>query len=181
MQRLVIITGASRGIGAQIALDLNKRFGENTRYLLIARDQPKLEEVKAQMSKENSNLVHSSTKNKFVVLAMDFSSHFTTKEMFELIKSSLTNNGEQQLDKLDELYVFYNHGTLSLAPVEEIADQMDEQFRTNVTSVWILMAAIREMFPISMVPVQFHINISSLLATKLIESFSAYSASRFSR
>jgi short-subunit dehydrogenase len=65
MTRLVIITGASKGIGAQIALQTNAAFNSST-FLLIARNLTMLDEVKDKMAEtENQNEV--------ITLAHDFS------------------------------------------------------------------------------------------------------------
>ncbi len=88
------------------------------------------------------------------------------------MKTSLPND-----KSYDELYVFYNHGTLKLECVEKVADSATSEFQINVVSIWILMAALRDMFPSDLVPKQYHINISSLLATLVQPMCSLYSSS----
>ena len=175
MQRLVIITGASRGIGAWIACEANKRFNETTVFLLIARDQHKLNEVREQMAKSKSKCA--SLQNKIVTLSHDFSKRVAVADMLALIRQTLAA-AAADVDRIQELYVFYNHGTLKIATIETIADRVADEFQVNVCSVWILMAAIRQLFPLNLVATQFHVNISSLLATKLLESCSIYSSSK---
>lgn len=58
-QRLVLITGASRGIGASIAIESNKLYNESKQnikstFLLVARYMSSLENVKAELMKENN-------------------------------------------------------------------------------------------------------------------------------
>lgn len=80
----------------------------------------------------------------------------------------------------DELYVFYNHGTLKVESVDKIADSATEEFQINVVSVWTLMSALRELFPVKITPIQFHINMSSLLATQITKLLSIYNSSSYS-
>ena len=89
-QRLVLITGASRGIGANIALESNKFYNEEKQhvkstYLLIARDMSSLENVKSEMLKEN-NL------NDVKTLVHDFKQVAEIKDMLSmnLFMSSLS-------------------------------------------------------------------------------------------
>lgn len=166
MKRLVIITGASRGIGSAIALEANRRFNQNTAFLLIARNEKLLEDVKTQMKNDSTN--------KIFILKIDFGKEARVEEFVELIKKTLL---AEDLKDLRELYVFYNHGTLQTGSVEQIADKASQEFLINVTSVWLFLASIRTLFAIDVIPTQFHVNISSLLATKVQESLSIYCAS----
>lgn len=172
MQRLIIITGASRGIGASISIQANKKFNESTLFLLIARDEHRLSEIKNEMNKSKSS--HKSFENRIYTLRMDFSKSYKVNDMLELIRTTLIS---ERLIEIKELYVFYNHGSLKISTIEKIADQAGDEFQINVCSVWTLMASIRQMFPLNLVPTQFHVNISSLWAYKLQESCSIYNAS----
>lgn len=53
----VLITGASRGIGREIAIQLSKRVGKNSHFLLVARDEAKLEETVKLMNGTSSKLI----------------------------------------------------------------------------------------------------------------------------
>lgn len=64
MHGLVIITGASKGIGSQIALQTSAKFKSST-FLLIARNLALLDEVKAEILAKNSP-------NEVITLAHDF-------------------------------------------------------------------------------------------------------------
>lgn len=90
----------------------------------------------------------------------------------DLLKSVLPKD-----QSFDELYVFYNHGTLTLETVEKVANLATAEFQTNVISVWTLMSAIRDLFPTDLIAKQYHINTSSLLATVIQPMCSVYSSS----
>lgn len=176
MQRVVIITGASKGIGESLAYLTNKKFNENTLFLLIARDLAKLEKVKSDMESEKSpNIAFS---NKIITLSHDFNKNINVAECTTLIKSLIK---DEKLNFVTELYVFYNHGTLKIATIEKVADEALNEFQINVASIWVLMATVRQLFPLNLVPTQFHVNISSLWASKLQESCSIYNATRSAR
>lgn len=165
-RRLVIVTGASRGIGAEIALESHRRFTSPLTLLLVARNQGLLDEVKSKIAGPSS----------VYTLRVDFSIDAKINDYTEAIKSSLSGDAQTAFD---ELYVFYNHGTLKIGSLDEVAESSSQEFVTNVTSVWVFMSAIRQLFPANVILKQFHINISSLWATMTSASVSIYCASRF--
>ena len=169
MQRLIVITGASRGIGASLAIETSRKYNQTTLYLLIARHQEALERVRTEMLDSSSSSLH------VLTMFIDFAKTFQVAELSKLIKDVLQC---ERLGHLSELFVFYNHGTLRLSTIERLADDVAEEFQINVCSVWTLMSTIRQLFPLNLVPNQFHVNISSLLATQLRELYSAYNSSK---
>ena len=78
--------------------------------------------------------------------------------------------------QLSEMYVFYNHGTLELMPIEEAANICAEFYQTNVISVWKLLSAVRSLFPIRGGLTQYHINMSSKMAYLNVPSYSLYTS-----
>ena len=125
------------------------------------------------LNKKSSNIA---SQNKIATIELDFSkSSLSVSDLSDLIKQSVSG---LSLSNLEEFYVFYNHGTLRIATIEMASDWVAQEFQTNVNSVWLLMAAVRQMFPLNLVPTQFHVNFSTLLTTKLLESCSVYSASK---
>lgn len=134
----------------------------------MARSKDKLDAVKSEMNQKNP-------KNLVLTLQIDFGKLMSADELSELLKSTFQ---KFDLSKISELFAFYNHGTLKMGRVESIADDSTEQFQINVVSVWILLCAIRRLFPLNQTPSQFHINISSILAEKQQEFFSLYNSSK---
>jgi short-subunit dehydrogenase len=168
MQRLIIITGASRGIGAQIAIDLCSKFDKNTVLLLISRNKESLDKIK-------NKIINMGSHYKIFCLAIDFAA----KDIiyYDLIKSTL----DGLINSINELYVYYNHGTLKLGSIEHVLNNLNEEFQVNVFSVWSLLVSIIKIFPTEKVPLQYHINISSLLASKPKANTSVYSSSNVSK
>ena len=154
-----------------IATETNKKFFENTLFVLIARNKDRLDQVKQEMYAFTD-------KNKVVVISFDFSKHEQVDQVSQLLSSHLIG---EDLNNIKELYVFYNHGTFKMEMVEAAADHAPEEFQTNVLSVWTFLTAVRNMFSIDQVPTQFHVNISSLLATKVGRLCSLYSTSNLTK
>lgn len=167
MERLIIVTGASRGIGSTIAKQANQKFKSNSIFLLIARDEKKLSEVKDEMMSE-------SPLNKIIPINIDFGIDLNKNEIINIIKKYCS---ELEMKNIKELFIFYNHGTLSLKSIESAEETMKKEFQINVFSLWTLISVFKELFPLEMIPLQFHINISSLMATLVLKNYSAYCTS----
>ena len=135
----------------------------------MARNIDKLEEIKNEMNTKNP-------KNLVLTVQLDFSK---TKKVDDLAKIIDSLFKSLDLSKVNEMLVFYNHGTLIMGSIETNADHASEQFQINVISVWVLLSAIRKLFTLEKVPSQFHVNISTSLADFQQESFSIYNTSMF--
>jgi short-subunit dehydrogenase len=171
MNRLIIITGASRGIGKTIATEMAKKYKDtnDTIFILMARNVTKLEETKKEMTLiDDKNIL---------LVPIDFSLDLKTNDYLKIIKDSLTSISDK-ITNFNELFIFYNHGTDLIGYIQNVADNMSNEFITNVTSIWCLMAALMKLFPVDQNPVQFHINMSSLCATLIGNKSSQYSASK---
>jgi sepiapterin reductase len=169
MKRLVVITGASRGIGSAIANESAKKFPtDDTIFLLIARDLNKLEQMRQEIGV-----------NRAFAMQLDFSLSHTPDELKQLLNTKFLDLVSGSGHSFDELYIFYNHGTLIFGRVDELGEVAAREFQINVVSVWELLSALLGLF--SAVPKQFHVNMSSLLATKLEAQFSVYSTTRSAR
>ena len=91
-------------------MEASRHFREYTIFLLIARDHSKLVKVKEEMHKlepENKGYVA----NKIITLKLDFSQSMKAAELVNILQITLK---DEKLDKINELFVFYNHGTLQL-------------------------------------------------------------------
>lgn len=153
MRRLIIVTGASRGIGKSIAIELNRFYNSNCHFLLLARDVAKLNEVRDQVERD------SSFRNTAKILSVDFSIQNQVSTYYELLKDALK---DVDLDKFDHLLVIYNHGTLVFGQVSFVAQEnLRENFENNLFSIWSMLAALNLLLPVNVIDKQFHVNISS--------------------
>lgn len=171
MKRLICITGSSRGIGKAIALEFNKSHLKETHFILLARDQDKLNQVRDQIINESSGL------NSATLIVVDFSLQNEIKDYYDLLKTSLPEN-----EKFDELIFIYNHGSLEFGSVTLAAQEnLRSKFEINLFSIWLLCSAVQLLLPISVIPRQFHINISSGYAVEAHANWSGQCCSRSAR
>lgn len=70
----ILITGASSGIGKDMARVLNKKENE---LVLVARDEEKLKKVKEELENKGSNIE---------IISMDLSSEQNCKELHNRVK-----------------------------------------------------------------------------------------------
>jgi short-subunit dehydrogenase len=175
MNRLVIVTGASRGIGEAIAIQLNKNFNENTLFLLMARDLKKLDAVGQTLS-ENSQ-----GKNKFISIQVDFIQPNSAEFYRDLIRNAF-QTGQYDLNNFTDLIAVYNHGTLEHGTVVQKAqDSLRDKFEINFFSVWTLLAGLNLLLPYEKIQKQFHVNISSGFAEKPTAEWSGHCTTRVAK
>lgn len=172
MKRLIIITGASRGIGRSIATELNRFHNSDSHFLLLARDVEKLSEVREQIEKD------SSSRNTVKTVSVDFSTENSVERYFEILKDALGDVGDN-LGEFDELIIIYNHGTLVFGNVSFVAQELREDFEVNLFSIWTLLAAINLLLPLNVVSKQVHVNISSGYATEASANWSGHCCGKF--
>lgn len=157
MKRLILITGASQGIGAALALEFGRFYKKNSHFILIARNIEKLNDVKAQIESESET-------NGATTISCDFSRENTLDYFYSLLKEVLPEDLEAEYK---EIIFIYNHGTLEFGNVSLSAqDSLKTPYETNLFSVWHLLAAASLLIPSASIARQFHINISSGYALK---------------
>lgn len=172
MKRLIIITGASRGIGRAIATELNRFHNSDSHFLLLARDVEKLTQVRDQIERE------SSSRNTVKTVSVDFSTENSVERYFEILKDALGDIGDN-LGEFDELIIVYNHGTLVFGNVSFVAQELREDFEVNLFSIWTFLAAINLLLPLNVVSKQVHVNISSGYATEASANWSGHCCGKF--
>ena len=101
MQRLVLITGAAKGIGAAIAFELNK-CKTKTNFFLLDKNESNLSETKKTLIKCSNGLNQANCVN------IDFSNEYDVNDYIDLLKQNLPI--ESELKKYEEALFFYNHG-----------------------------------------------------------------------
>lgn len=101
---LVCITGASRGIGRQIAVDFASRCNSASKFILLARDVKALEETKSLLVQANSSLPSSNV----TVINNDLANPGITpfNDTLDHVLSDIN------MDEFNSAYLVHNAGTV---------------------------------------------------------------------
>ena len=170
LKKLIIVTGSSRGIGLAIAQQFNSFCADDALIILMARDSVALASVKKEMIAQS--------RNKIETIQVDFAVAHEVSAYFEMLKSTLQSY--QELNQFEELVVVYNHGTLEFGSVSLKAQEpLRQRFEINLFSIWTLLSAVNLLLPVTVIPKQFHVNISSGYGYQPHANWSVMCSSKF--
>ena len=154
--KIVLITGASSGIGKQTALEFAKK-GAN--LILVARRKDKLELVAKELEKFHTTIL---------VCSCDVSNKDQVKEMSKIV-----------LEKFDTVDILVNNagfaifGSVSDLSIDEIESQME-------TNYFGMIYCIKNFLPIMLNKKSGHIvNVASVAASFGLPGIASYCASKF--
>jgi len=170
VRSFVLITGASRGFGRALAVELGKVVGTGSTLLLLARNKEQLEETKAMAREVRPGLA-------VEVQPMDLST--ADKEAFE--KAILAHRGSAD-HPYEVAIVIHNAGTLG-QDGRKITDmtnmeEMQDYYRLNLFHVICLNSVFTTCFPKSRMS---YINISSILALQPLTTWANYCGGKAAR
>ncbi|KAL3120756.1 hypothetical protein niasHT_008048 [Heterodera trifolii] len=171
---LIVVTGASRGIGRELALQLAKFFAATECFfVLLARGKEALEAVRDQIRKENPS----------AVVELVFADLATQPFALGSINSRIKAWGETV--PFDLCLLFHNAGTVGemAKKSSELSDeaQWHEFLQTNLVSAILLNNGIYEALSNAESVRLFIVNITSLLSVKAFPSFTQYSVGKAAR
>lgn len=172
-----IITGASQGIGRQIALDFARNVADDSAFVLLARNIDNLNETKRLMEEINSNIhvfAHS----------VNFSEPIGV-ELHKLIALSLTVFKQEPSDYQLAMIV-HSAGSLGdlTEPVTEMRniEKINSYLVLNLYSVIILNAEFLKIFEVDRKKTEIaFVNITSLCASKPFPSMGYYCMGKSAR
>lgn len=171
-----IITGASQGIGRQIAIDFAKNVGDGSLFLLLARNLEKLTETETLMKQANSSIevmTHSMNLAEPVGVAMS-----------KIINLSLMHF-QSTIQDFELALVVHNAGSLGdvTEPVTDMRniDKINSYLVLNLYSVILLNAEFIRFFADQKKTEIAFINITSLCAIKPFPSMGYYCIGKSSR
>ncbi|KAI6178482.1 Oxidoreductase [Aphelenchoides besseyi] len=171
---VAIITGASRGIGREIAVQVAKKFAEGSKLILVARSSDGLEKTRDLVLKESKVTVE--------LVTADLSQLNTS--YLDKIKELLIN----QTDSTSLFLVAHNAGTLGAihkrANELNSADDWHSYLQTNLISTILLNNMIFNTIKgrLSNESTKLLVvDITSLAATTAFPSFTQYSVGKASR
>ncbi|XP_042886206.1 sepiapterin reductase-like [Penaeus japonicus] len=170
----VLVTGASRGLGAAICEGVAPLLGEGSRMVGVARTAGGLASTEGLVKKANAKVT-------FIPVVLDLGVA-SKAEMEAALKSSFGGEG---LPQPSRVLLFHNAGTLgNLKYLKDLVDQQHVQqyFNLNICSVVTLNALlinlVQSLTPSSTIEV---INISSLAALQPFKSWGLYCAGKAGR
>lgn len=156
----LLVTGASRGLGATIAIEFSKKLCEGSHVLLMARDKSKLNAVKAQIEK-SSKAIPECVAMDLVLLDSPSYEHFLSK-WSEL--------------NFSQVVIVNNAGTLGDVSQTALnctaSYEIKKYFDANLFSAMFLTTAFLNQFKSADKKVV--INISSLAAIQPFKGWSLY-------
>lgn len=165
----ILITGASQGIGRQIAITLSEIVDTNSQILLIARNENNLIETSNKLSKN--------VKVNYASVDLGVA---TDEQLTEIISSNVTDFNE-----FDKAILIQNAG--SVGDVTKNTAQMNDMnywknyFALNVFSTAILNSVFMKLFNDNVKAKKYIINISSLMGVKPFKSMGYYGSGKAAR
>jgi len=168
VRSFVLITGASRGFGRAIALEIGKVVGAGSTLLLVARSKVDLETTKAIVREARPGLA-------VEVVCVDLST--ADQETFE--KAVRDNYGSADHEVA---IIIHNAGTLGQdgRKITDLTDisEMSSYYRLNLFHVICLNSVFKSCFPRSRM---VYINISSILALQPLTTWGHYCGGKAAR
>ncbi|XP_051546024.1 sepiapterin reductase a [Myxocyprinus asiaticus] len=168
---LVIVTGASKGFGRALALQIAARVTAGSVLILVARSDDKLQEVKTHLSRGDAGLT-----------VRCVTADLGCKEGVERV---LTEIRHTSCADINQLLLFNN--AASLGDVSRYSrdfmdiDEVDSYMSLNVSSALCLTAGVLHAVPQRDGLVRVIINISSLCAIKPFPSWVLYCSGKAAR
>jgi len=168
VRTFLLITGASRGFGRALALELGKVVGAGSTLLLMARSKEELETTKELVREARPGLA-------VEIAAVDLST--ADKDTMEKAVKAVYAKADHEV-----AMIIHNAGTLGqdgrkLTDLTDI-EEMSSYYRLNLFSAICLNSVFWECFPRSRMVA---INISSILALQPLETFGHYCGGKAAR
>ncbi|KAG5676130.1 hypothetical protein PVAND_005981 [Polypedilum vanderplanki] len=166
----LIITGASRGIGKELAIETSKNFKTGSTVVLLARSKEGLENTKKVINETNKNV-------EVIIKSIDLTKP-SVEELDEII-----NNSFDASKNYDLTMIIHNVGTLG--DISKWSNDMndynelEQYFSTNVFAPVILNNRLLKVIPKSMKT--FIVNITSKAALHAFKSFGFYCMGKAAR
>lgn len=169
---LILITGASRGIGQTIAVEISKHLTQDSILILLARSENGLKETKFQIQEIDKSLT-------VLTYKTDLSKP-NTEEYTGIFKDLLAN-----IDQNDIHFgvIFHNAGHIGI--LKQTIDLVDlnswkEYYDLNMFSVVLLNSAFIKNLQ-SVIPQLMAVNITSLLGRSPLSNMGMYGSAKASR
>ncbi|CAJ0600167.1 unnamed protein product [Cylicocyclus nassatus] len=171
---LTIVSGASRGIGREIAVQMSKRVASDSVFLLTARKEATLVQIKQE-------ILSSLPKARVWIVVCDMGSfNDDAINTFKEVLGEIKDTGS-----FDSAYVFHNCGTVGDVTKKSTElsnpDQWRQFLNINLVSMIQFNNLILESITKEIVKTRVIVNITSLLALQAFPSLTQYSVGKAAR
>lgn len=166
----VVVTGASKGIGAKLAIEMSRHLRAGSVIVLLARSTAGLEATRDEMIKGNSGLT-------VILKSMDL-----TKPTIEELKN-LFDEAYDATKSFDLAIIVHNVGTIGDVSkwATDIVDyaELESYFSVNVFAPIVLNNVLMKTIPPT--TKMFIVNITSKAAISPFKSFAFYTSGKAAR
>jgi len=171
---IVIVTGASRGYGLELCLQLVKQLAKKSLLIMISRNYEKL-----QQSKDQVKSIVSDNDIQITSRVCDLS---ILDSIPKLIEDCLV---DVDLDDYKNFFLFNNAGSLgncdqSIDSILQV-DEVKSYFDLNVSSCFLVTSLLLNKLKKSQISNKFVINTTSLFALQPAACFSMYCSGKAAR
>lgn len=170
---VLIVTGASRGLGRCIANRFAEKLSSDCLIVLLARNRENLEETRSQI------LSHSP--EKVVVPQVADLSELDVQNCEQMLENAQEQSSQKSA--FEQAILVHNAGTLGdvsqLSAALKSASEIRKYFEINLCSTMYITSAFLSVF--KGIESRFIINISSLCARKPFKGFSLYCTGKAAR
>ncbi|GFN92009.1 sepiapterin reductase [Plakobranchus ocellatus] len=169
-----VVTGASRGLGRTIVLELSKNVLPGSVFVLLARNDVLLNEVAA--------LIRQGDKIRAVTAVFDQSS--SNQDALNNLLNSCLLKAEVAPNEFEQAVLINNAG--SLEPLEFVRDQdniaeISAHFQMNLVGYLAITSKFLQLFKSTVVDSRVVVNISSLAAISPMKSWGPYCMAKAGR
>ena len=167
----LLVTGASKGLGRSLAINLASKLGKKSFVLLLARNKEGLEETKTQILKKCPDLDLA-----VAVRALDLSQ--CSDGLFDKLLTDVIRDADVEPASFQQLMIVHNAAQLGdvSRKASEFTDAVDfqEYWNINITSPAILNNVFLRHFPPSEKQGHLCINITSICALQPFKTWALY-------
>ncbi|GMS89906.1 hypothetical protein PENTCL1PPCAC_12081 [Pristionchus entomophagus] len=171
---LFIVTGASRGIGREIVLQCAARAADASAFLITARNEAALVEVKTAIKNKNKNA------RVWIVVCDMADLNDEAKMSFDTVMREITEQ-----DTYESLFLFHNAGYLGDVSKKALklndAENWAEFLNANFVNMILLNNLILKWITNLTCPKRYIINLSSILAIQGFVSFTQHACGKAAR
>lgn len=169
---LIIITGASRGIGQTIAIEISRHLTQDSIIVLLARSEGGLKETKSQIQEIDKSLT-----------ILTYITDLSKPNIEEY--NNIFNNLLSTIDQNDIHFGIIFHNAGHVGTLKQTTDLTDltvwrEYFDLNMFSVILLNSAFIKNL-ISVVPQLMSVNITSLVGRSPFSNMAMYGSGKAAR